>query len=136
MDRKLTKPANIADTFVVLKPDLTADSEDVTDTFFGELNARYNGFKQHMLISSFSFNEDWSTWEMHPNGDEFVCLLSGDVEFLLRDAEGERSLRLNSPGSFVVVPQNTWHKAIVAQPAKMIFVTPGEGTKNQEVPPV
>ena len=132
----MNESANIADTFVVVKPDLTAESATVTDTFFSELDTRYDGFKKHMLISSFSFDSDWATWEMHPHGDEFVCLLSGDVEFLLRDAEGERSLRLDSPGSFVAVPQNTWHKAIVSRPATMIFVTPGEGTENREVPPV
>jgi len=130
----VTIPANIADTFVVVKPDMTAESSQVTDTFFSELNTRYDEFRRHLLISSFSFDSDWPTWEMHPHGDEFVCLLSGDVELRLRDAEGERSLRLNSPGSFVVVPQNTWHKALVLEPASMIFVTPGEGTENREEP--
>lgn len=132
----MIKSANIANTFVVVKPDLTAESETVTDTFFSELDTRYDGFRKHLLISSFSFDSDRETWEMHPHGDEFVCPRSGDVEFLLRDAAAERSLRLDSPGSFVVVPQNTWHKAIVSKPAIMIFVTPGEGTENQEVPPV
>ncbi len=130
----MTIPANIANTFVVVKPDMTAESSKVTDTFFSELNIRYDEFKQHLLISSFSFDSDWPTWEMHPHGDEFVCLLSGDVELQLRDADGERSLRLNSPGSFVVVPQNTWHKALVLEPARMIFVPAGEGTVKREEP--
>ncbi|MBT5218669.1 MAG: hypothetical protein HOI35_16340 [Woeseia sp.] len=42
----------------------------------------------------------------------------------------------NISDTFVVVPQNMWHKAIVSQPATMIFVTPGEKTENREVPPV
>ncbi|MDE0753070.1 MAG: WxcM-like domain-containing protein [Woeseiaceae bacterium] len=88
-----------------------------------------------MLISSFSFDSDWATWEMHLHGGEFACLLSGEVEFLLRDKEGKRSICLDTPGSFVVVPQNTWHKALVSQPETMIFMTPGEGTENREVPP-
>jgi len=45
-DAELIKPANISDTFVVVKPDLTAESAMVTDTFFNELDARYDGFKK------------------------------------------------------------------------------------------
>lgn len=126
---------NISSTFVVIDPTLQAESVAVTDTLFNELDQRYDNFKGHMLVSSFSFDEDWPTWEMHPNGDEFVCLLSGDVELLLRGPEGERKVRLNTPGSFVVVPKNTWHKARVNTAAKMIFVTPGQGTENRESPP-
>ena len=42
----MIKPANISDTFVVVKPDLTAESAMVTDTVFSELDARYDGFKK------------------------------------------------------------------------------------------
>lgn len=132
----MTEPANIATTFVVVKPQFEADCVPVTDIFFAELDERYDDFKGHALISAFSFDTDWPTWEMHPNGDEFVCLISGDVKFLLRDQNGEQSLRMNEPGSFVVVPKNTWHTAKVSSTAKMIFVTPGEGTENRVSPPV
>ena len=131
----MTEAANIDSTFVVIDPALQAESVAVTDTLFSELDQRYDQFKGHMLVSSFSFDSDWPTWEMHPHGDEFVCLLSGDVDLLLRGPAGERQVHLHAPGSFVVVPKNTWHKAIVNSPAKMIFVTPGQGTENRETPP-
>ncbi len=128
----MTQASNIESTFVVINPKLQAECVAVTDTLFSELDQRYDHFKGHMLVSSYSFEDDWATWEVHPNGDEFVCLLSGDVELLLRGSDGERRLRLNTPGSFVVVPRNTWHTARVKSPAQMIFVTPGEGTENRE----
>lgn len=131
----VTESANIDSTFVVIDPALRAEGVTVTDTLFSELDQRYDNFKGHMLISSYSFDSDWPTWEKHPHGDEFVCLISGDVQLLLRGAAGERQVHLHAPGSFVIVPENTWHKAIVNSPAQMIFVTPGEGTENRESPP-
>jgi len=131
----MTESLNIESTFVVIDPTLQARTEAVTDTLFSELDRRYDNFKGHMLVSSFSFDDDWPTWEMHPHGDEFVCLLAGDVEFLLRGPAGERQVRLQTPGSFVIVPEKTWHKAIVNAPSQMVFVTPGQGTENRESPP-
>ena len=43
-------------------------------------------------------------------------------------------MRLDTPGSFVVVPKNTWNTAKVHAPTTMLFVTPGEGTENRESP--
>jgi hypothetical protein len=33
----------------------------------------------------------------------------------------------------VLVPPNTWHTGKVRRSAKMLFVTPGEGTENRPV---
>ena len=83
---------------------------------------------------TFAFSEDWPTWEIHPHGDEFVYLLEGDTDFVLYTEDGEETVRVNEPGSYVVVPQNTWHTARPYAPTKMLFVTPGEGTLNQPSP--
>jgi len=48
--------------------------------------------------------------------------------------ETEQTLRVNQPGSYVVVPKRTWHTARPRAPTKMLFVTPGEGTLNAETP--
>ncbi len=100
------------------------------------LGQRYGEFKNHLLVSSYLIAEDWPTWEMHPHGDETVCLLSGSVEFLLRTGDGESRVSLNIPGTFVIVPAGTWHTAKVCTLARMMFITPGEGTENRESPPV
>lgn len=131
----MSPPANLASTFVVIRPDLGAESIAVTNTIYSELDDRYSGFKGHILISSHQFSDNWPTWEIHPHGDEVVYLLSGDVEFLLRTEGGDERVRLDTPGSFVVVPKGTWHTAHVNKPTQMVFVTPGEGTENRESPP-
>ena len=59
-----------------------------------------------------------------------VYLLSGDVEMILGRVQRQRRVRLNTPGSFALVPKATWHTAKVRAPSAMLFVTPGEGTEN------
>jgi mannose-6-phosphate isomerase-like protein (cupin superfamily) len=128
-------PKNLKSTYVVLDPQLNARPTTVTDTIYAELDEHYAGFKGHMLISMFCFEETWPTWEVHPHGDELVCLISGEAELVMRKNGLDEAIRLKSPGEFVVVPRNTWHTARISESANMMFVTPGEATDNREQPP-
>ncbi len=128
-------PADIRSSFVVVNEDLLADVVSVTDTIWSDLDQKFGNFAGHSLIASFSFDDDWPTWEVHPEGDEFVCQLSGDADMILDTGEVEQRVRLNTPGSFVIVPKGTWHTAKVHAPTSMLFVTPGQGTGNREQPP-
>ena len=120
-------------TFVVVEPDHAAIPVAVTPTIFEELDRRFDHFKGRLLVSSFSFESDWGTWEIHPAGDEIVCLLSGDVLMVLDRNGVEETVHLRDPGSFVIVPKGTWHTARTSVATKMLFVTPGEGTQNKPV---
>lgn len=124
----------LATTFVVNAPDFSAETIEVTDTIWEDIDTRYGDFNGRTLISSFEFNEAWPTWEMHPAGDEFVCLLSGDVDVTLALPGGDKTERLTEPGEFLIVPQGVWHTASPRKPTSMLFVTPGEGTENREEP--
>ena len=127
---------HLAETFAVLKPDLGVDSVAVSPDIYQRLDEDYLGFKGHTLISSHSFSESWPTWERHPAGDELVYLLSGEAELVLRTPDGEQSIHLDSPGSYVLVPRNTWHTTRIRNAAEMLFITPGEGTENAEHPQI
>lgn len=127
------KSSNISDEFVVISPEKTAFREPFTPTLFQELDDRYSGFKGHELVSSFEFDTDWRTWEMHPAGDEVVILLSGAATFVLEVNGGHQSVTLETPGSYVVVPRGIWHTARTSQPTRMLFITPGEGTRNRSM---
>ena len=122
---------NLADTFAVLKPDLKVEPIEVTPTIYEDLGKNFDGFKGHVLISIFEFDCDWPAWERHPAGDETVVLLSGSATMKLKEAGGEKIVELKKAGDYLVVPRNTWHTAHVAEPARMLFVTPGEGTENR-----
>lgn len=132
---KIKETKNLQSTFVVVDPSLRAHEMPVTDTIYQELDERFDHFAGHSLVAMHRFDADWSTWEMHPRGDEIVCLLSGRAEMRLREDGSERVVLLDTPGAFVIVPRGAWHTARVAEPTAMLFVTPGEGTENRESPP-
>ncbi len=126
---------HLASNFVVLDGAFNADVVNVTPDLYAYLDKEYKGFAGHLLIASHRFDSDWPTWEVHPAGDEFVILVSGDVDMVLAHDGGDEVTRLNEPGTYVIVPRNTWHTARVHSPTVMLFITPGEGTENREQPP-
>ncbi len=127
-------PFDIGTTSLILDPGGKATPKRITPSFFDELDAEFDGFAGHLLISRHEFDTAWPTWEMHPKGDEFVYLLFGDVDFVLWEQGRESRLRLDRPGSYLVVPRATWHTAIPRKPTSLLFVTPGAGTENAAHP--
>ena len=125
---------NSLETFAVLQPDLAVRAVEVSPGLYADLDRDYSGFKDHVLVASHEFFADWPTWERHPAGDEIVMLMSGSATLVLRTGSGDESVVLDEPGAYVVVPRNTWHTARVTATARMLFVTPGEGTENVESP--
>lgn len=127
---KLSK-ANISTEFVVLSPDKSATQVAVTPTIYQQLDEHFNGFKGHELIASYEFDSDWGSWEMHPQGDETVILLSGQATFIIDDGQQRHSLTLQQSGEYVVVPKGLWHTAQTDVATRMLFITPGEGTQHK-----
>ncbi len=122
---------NFSSTYVVLEANGDATPIAVSDRFFADLETQFGDFKGNRLISHFTFDRDWNTWEMHPAGDEFVCLLSGQVDLILEQDRVENKICLNTPGAYILVPRGVWHTARVHTPSSMLFITPGEGTQNR-----
>ena len=125
---------NLATERAIFTPSLEAKTTALSPTFYPELEAEFNGFAGHVLISQHHFAEDWPTWEVHPAGDEFVTLITGDITLVLWQDQQEWPLRLSTPSDFVIIPRGVWHTARVHAPTTMLFVTPGEGTKNAAAP--
>ncbi len=132
----MSKPPTLADlseAFVIIDPKHHAESVTIGEDFFQQLDRRSDGFRGHLLMSSFSFDSDWSTWERHPAGDEIVILLSGEATLLLELPDGNQKITLKKPGSYVIVPTNIWHTAQTTTPTQMLFLTPGAGTENRAI---
>lgn len=84
------------------------------------------------LVSTGSYDSDWGSWEMHPAGEEFVCVLSGAADMLLERTDGGvDTVRVDRPGSFVLVPAGAWHTARVSTATTLLFITPGAGTQHR-----
>jgi mannose-6-phosphate isomerase-like protein (cupin superfamily) len=129
----MNRALHLASTFVVIDPDHSATPVAVTPTIFEELDRRFDQFKGRLLVSSFSFDQSWSTWEVHPAGDEIVYLLSGEAALVLDRNGTEEIIHLREPGAFAIVPKGTWHTARTSVPTQMLFVTPGQGTDNRPI---
>ena len=123
---------NLQSTYLRLRPD-SIEKLPVDASFWPRLMAGQLGnFHHEYLVTSYTYSSDWPSWEMHPNGDEIVCLIAGRVDFILEAADGQHSiLELSQPGSFAFVPRGTWHTAKTATPTTMLFITAGEGTQNR-----
>lgn len=127
--------ANIESTYLRLRPDCSVEQLPVNATFWPRLMAGELGsFHHEYLVTSYTFNNDWPSWEIHPNGDEIVLLISGRAVMVLEAADGShRQVILDSPGSFAFVPRETWHTAKIDRESVMLFITAGEGTRNRPV---
>lgn len=126
-------PRNIAQEFVVLSPQKNASVETCDAGLYQRLEQNYGAFKGHELISCHEFDSAWDSWEIHPAGDEIVVLIAGSITFVLKIGDEEHQTHLDAVGSFLIVPKDTWHTAKNANNAKVLFITPGEGTQNKDL---
>jgi mannose-6-phosphate isomerase-like protein (cupin superfamily) len=134
MEDALSSSKNITSTYLHVRDDGRTDSIPVSDSFWQEIAAgKLSRLDEGRLMSAFSFSEPWSMWERHPAGEELVMLLSGSVTVVLEELGQERTVQLNDPGSYVLVPRNVWHTARTSVQTTMLFLTPGAGTEHRPV---
>jgi mannose-6-phosphate isomerase-like protein (cupin superfamily) len=119
-----------ATTYVHLASSGAAECVTGGERFWSQPEAELARFGHGWLITEFEFSKDWSNWEMHPEADEFVYLLSGSAVFLLEQRSGIEEVRLSERAA-VIVPKGTWHTAKVSEPSRMLFVTMGRGTQHR-----
>ena len=100
------------------------------DAFWSLPEAQMAAAGSGWLISEYGFDADWPTWEMHPNGDEFVYLISGSADLLLEQPDGITTLQLRQSAA-VLVPRGLWHTAKIHSPSRMLHVTLGGGTQTR-----
>lgn len=117
-------------TYVLLAADGRSMPVPGGEAFWARPASELEEFGQSWLVSEFECSTDWPNWEMHPQADEFVYLLSGEVIFQLQGDEGITSLALRGRGA-VVVPKGVWHTAKVAATSRILTVTLGAGTQHR-----
>jgi len=82
------------------------------------------------LVSMFTFEASWDSWEMHPKGSEVVLCTAGAIT-LVQEIDGEEVRTTLSPGDYAINPPGTWHTADVDAPATAVFITAGIGTEHR-----
>ena len=113
-------------TFVQLDPDGGVTTIRVDKAFWASLRGRRIAGRLAGLVSMY---RDFS-WEMHPDGDELLCLVTGAIAVVL-ERDGAESTAEVSAGRAFVVPRGVWHRVLVREPGKLMFCTPGPRTEHR-----
>jgi uncharacterized cupin superfamily protein len=82
------------------------------------------------LVAVHSFDSDWSTWEMHPEGAELVYVIAGSMT-LIQEVDGVRTEIPMKAGQGAINARGVWHTATVEDSCTALFVTAGYGTVNE-----
>lgn len=106
--------------------------------FTGEMDwyARYGADhaadgREGRLVSMFTFTGSWTSWEVHPAGDELVVCVAGAMTIHQEFPDGTvRTVPLQA-GEYAINPPGVWHTADIEGEATALFVTAGEGTEGR-----
>jgi mannose-6-phosphate isomerase-like protein (cupin superfamily) len=82
------------------------------------------------LVGIYAVEDDWQTWEMHPEGDEVLILLEGACDMILDEGGRQRTVSLEAGRAFVM-PRGAWHRQVVRAPGRMLGITCGRGTQHR-----
>lgn len=118
-------------TYLRLRPDSSIETIPADGFWPRLMSGQLGSFHHEYLVTTAEYTEAWPAWEIHPNGDEIVCLIFGHVT-LTQEKDGVTSrCELRRPGDFALNPRGTWHTADVHEKSLMLFITAGEGTTNR-----
>ncbi len=77
-----------------------------------------------------------SPWEMHPDCDEMLQVLEGEIEVEVLPPEGGVGGKARvEAGSFLVVPRGCWHRQTILKRTKEMYLTPGRSLHSTENDP-
>lgn len=83
------------------------------------------------LVSLFRFEEPWTSWEIHPAGDEVVCCVQGHMTLHQELPDGSTKSIDLGPGDYAINAKGTWHTADADEPVVALFITAGKDTTNR-----
>lgn len=122
---------DLSSTFVHLSNAGDAEPVKATPSFWRDSATRG---RYDRLVGSLEFNssEDLhsSMQEMHPEADELIFLVSGAIDVVLEEAGAERGLPLEA-GQAAIVPRGVWHRLVVRQPGKLLFINSRAGIQSR-----
>jgi quercetin dioxygenase-like cupin family protein len=81
------------------------------------------------LVSLHTFSQSWTTWEMHPLGDEVVVCLAGEITLHQEFPDGMAASITLRPHDYAINSPGVWHTADVTDEATALFITAGAGTE-------
>lgn len=80
------------------------------------------------LVSMHRYSSPWTTWEMHPEGEELVVCVSGRMT-LIQELDGKEVRVEMEPGEAIINPRGVWHTSDTNEEVTAFFITSGVGTQ-------
>jgi mannose-6-phosphate isomerase-like protein (cupin superfamily) len=124
--------ADFTENYASLNADGDITTYEGGDNFWSLTGEALDKIGENWLITEFNFEEDWKSWEMHPNGEEIVYLLTGSMDLILEKDGNQQIIELRGKGS-VIIPRHTWHTAKVFSPSNMLVITLGKDTQIRPI---
>jgi quercetin dioxygenase-like cupin family protein len=101
------------------------------DWYEGYDQRHHDDLDEGRIVSLFSFEDSWTSWEMHPSGDEVVCCLQGHMTLHQELPDGSSASHELGPGEYAINPRGAWHTADAEEPVVALFITAGKGTTHK-----
>lgn len=77
-----------------------------------------------------------SPWEMHPDCDELLHVIEGEIEVEILPLDGgEASVAVVKSGWFLVVPRGCWHRQTILARSQEFYLTPGSTIHSRQSDP-
>jgi len=83
------------------------------------------------IVAMSRFEAPWTSWEMHPAGDEVVCCLQGQMTLHQELPDGTKRSHELGPGEYAINPPGAWHTADTDGPVVALFITVGKDTTHR-----
>jgi mannose-6-phosphate isomerase-like protein (cupin superfamily) len=96
---------------------------------YGERHA--DDLDEGRIVAMYRFEEPWTSWEVHPAGEEVVCCVQGHMTLHQELPDGSTHSHELGPGEYAINPRGTWHTADCGGPVVALFITAGKGTENR-----
>src|SRR5258705_11240699 len=115
----MQQPIDIAKTFLHLRNGGDAAPVKVTASFWRATEQR-EGFVLGAVDFATPRDLHSSHAEMHPEADEVLLLVSGALDVVLEDGDGQKTLAL-AAGQAAIVPRGVWHHLVMREPGRLVF---------------
>ena len=93
--------------------------------------ARHGGEgRESRLVTMYTFDAPWDSWEVHPEGSEVVLCTAGEI-VLVQEIDGQEVRTTLHAGEYAINEPGVWHTADVGASATAVFITAGMGTRHR-----
>ena len=97
---------------------------------YGERHDAEDG-REGRLVSLYTFEAPWTSWEMHPEGPVVVVCTAGRLTLIQEWPDGRVETVTLEAGEYAINEPGVWHTADVEGSATALFITAGLGTEHR-----